>query len=122
MGAFGTGGHLEFIRYLVIMEITEKHRIELIKFVVAQPLFLGDMGKEEGGIVEFLEMIWELRTKPSMDDRFRTAYEDAWQHLVRNDDWEYEYVFIDRFPSTYRDLEVFKKFISFCVHPSLFKN
>ena len=104
------------------MEITEKHRIEIIKFVVAQPLFLGDLGKEEGGIVEFLEMIWELRAKPSMDDRFRTAYEDAWQHLVRNDDWEYEYVFIDRFPSTYRDLEVFKKFISFCVHPSLFKN
>ena len=29
------------------MEITEKHRIEIIKFVVAQPLFLGDLGKEE---------------------------------------------------------------------------
>lgn len=104
------------------MEITEQQRISTIKFIVAQPLFLGDLGKEEGGIVEFLEMIWELRAMPSTDDRFHTAYEDAWQHLVRNDDWEYEYVFLDRFTSTYRDVEIFKKFVSFSVHPSLFKN
>ena len=104
------------------MEITEQQRISIIKFIVAQPLFLGDLGKEEGGIVEFLEMIWELRAMPSTDDRFHTAYEDAWQHLVRNDDWEYEYVFLDRFTSTYRDVETFKKFVSFSVHPSLFKN
>ena len=102
------------------MEITEQQRISIIKFIVAQPLFLGDLGKEEGGIVEFLEMIWELRAMPSTDDRFHTAYEDAWQHLVRNDDWEYEYVFLDRFTSTYRDVEIFKKFVSFSVHPSLF--
>lgn len=104
------------------MEITEQQRISIIKFIVAQPLFLGDLRKEEGGIVEFLEMIWELRAMPSTDDRFHTAYEDAWQHLVRNDDWEYEYVFLDRFTSTYRDVETFKKFVSFSVHPSLFKN
>ena len=73
------------------MELSEKQRIEIIKFVIAQPLFLGDLQKEEGGIVEFLEMIWELRTMPSFDERFHTAYEDAWQHLVRNDDWEYRY-------------------------------
>ena len=34
------------------MEITEKQRIDIIKFVVAQPLFLGDLGKEEGGGLE----------------------------------------------------------------------
>lgn len=104
------------------MEITEQQRISIIKFIVAQPLFLGDLGKEEGGIVEFLEMIWELRAMPSTDDRFHTAYEDAWQHLVRNDDWEYEYVFLDRFTSTYRNIDIFKKFVSFSVHPSLFNN
>lgn len=104
------------------MEITEKQRIDIIRFVVGQPLFLGDLGKEEGGIVEFLEKIWELRTMPSRDNRFHTAYEDAWQHLVRNDDWQYEYVFIDRLPDTHRNVEIFKKFISFCVHPFLFTN
>lgn len=104
------------------MNITEQQRISIIKFIVAQPLFLGDLGKEEGGIVEFLEMIWELRAMPSTDDRFHTAYEDAWQHLVRNDDWEYEYLFLDCFPDTYRDVEIFKKFVSFSVHPSLFAN
>lgn len=104
------------------MNITEQQRISIIKFIVAQPLFLGDLGKEEGGIVEFLEMIWELRAMPSTDDRFHTAYEDAWQHLVRNDDWEYEFLFLDRFTDTYRDVEIFKKFVSFSVHPSLFAN
>lgn len=102
------------------MDIPEKYRIEIIKFIINQPLFLGINRTEEGGIVDFLEKIWELRSMPSTDSRFHTAYEDAWQHLVRNDDWEYEYVFLDRFPSTYQDLETFKKFVSFCVHPSLF--
>ena len=59
---------------------------------------------------------------PSDDNRFSTAYEDAWQHLVNNDDWSYEYTFLDRFPSCYKDEEAFNKFVSFSVHPSLFSN
>lgn len=102
------------------MNIKEEQRIAIIKFIISQPLFLGDLRNEEGGVVAFLELIWELRAMSSEDNRFHTAYEDAWQHLVRNDDWEYEYVFLDRFPSTYRDFEAFKKFVSFSVHPSLF--
>ena len=92
------------------MNITEQQRISIIKFIVAQPLFLGDLVKEEGGIVEFLEMIWELRAMPSTDDRFHTAYEDAWQHLVRNDDWEYEYVFLEH-PSLFASEEERRKLI-----------
>lgn len=104
------------------MQIKENQRIAIIKYIINQPFFLGQYGEEEGGIVDFLELIWELHTMPSMDDRFQSAYEDAWQHLVRNYDWDYEYVFTERFPSTYKDEEVFKKFISFSVHPSLFPN
>lgn len=104
------------------MEMTEKQRITIIKFIINQPFFLGQYGEEEGGIVDFLEMIWELHTMPSTDGRFQSAYDDAWQHLVRNYDWDYEYVFTERFPSTYKDEETFKKFVSFSVHPSLFPN
>lgn len=102
------------------MEMTEKLRIAIVKFIINQPFFLGQYGEEEGGIVDFLEMIWELHAMPSTDSRFQSAYEDAWQHLVRNYDWDYEYVFTERFPSSYKDEEVFKKFVSFSVHPSLF--
>lgn len=102
------------------MNMTESQRISLIKYIVAHPLFLGELGKEEGGIVDFLEMIWDLRSMSSMDDRFGNAYEDAWQHLVRNDDWSYEETFLDRFPSTHKNEATFEKFMSFSVHPSLF--
>lgn len=77
------------------MEITEKQRIKIIKFIVVQPSFLGNLAREEGGIVEFLGMLWELRAMPSTDSRCSNAYDDAWQHLVRNDDWTFEQVFLD---------------------------
>lgn len=102
------------------MELTEKQRLKIIKFIVTQPSFLGNLAKEEGGIVEFLGMLWELRAMPSTDSRCSNAYDDAWQHLVRNDDWTFEQVFLDRFPATYKDVETFERFISICVHPSLF--
>ena len=102
------------------MDISEKQRITIIKFIINHPLFLGRLRDENGGIVDFLEMVLELRDLPSTDTRFNNAYEDAWQHLVNNYDWEYEYVFLDRFPSTHTDLGILKKFVSFSVHPSLF--
>ena len=104
------------------MEITEEQRIKIIKFIVTQPSFLGNLAYEEGGIVEFLGMLWELRAMPSTDARFSNAYDDAWQHLVRNNDWTFEQVFLDRFPTTYKDLDTFLRFVSICVHPSLFDN
>lgn len=102
--------------------MTDGQRISIIKMIITHTLFLGELRKECDGIIEFLEMIWELRTMPSDDNRFSTAYEDAWQHLVNNDDWSYEYTFLDRFPSCYKDEEAFNKFVSFSVHPSLFSN
>lgn len=102
--------------------MTEGQRIAIVKFIIEHHLFLGELGKEIGGIIDFLEMIWELRTMPSHDDRFPTAYEDAWQHLVNNDDWDYKYTFLDRFPSCFQNEKTFYKFVSFSVHPSLFSN
>lgn len=102
--------------------MTDGQRISIIKMIITHTLFLGELRKECDGIIEFLEMIWELRTMPSDDNRFSTAYEDAWQHLVNNDDWSYEYTFLDRFPSCYKDEEAFNKFVNFSVHPSLFSN
>ena len=51
------------------------------------------------GIIEFLNNIWDLKALPivSGDDRWSNAYDDAVQHLVKNDDWSYEETFIDYF-------------------------
>lgn len=47
--------------------MTDNQRISIIKFIISHTLFLGKLRKESDGIIEFLEMIWELRTMPSDD-------------------------------------------------------
>lgn len=102
------------------MEISEKQRLTIVKSIISNPLFLGDDRTEEEGVISFLELILDLHNLPSTDPRFENAYDDCWQHLVRNNDWNYEYVFLDRFSQLYKSTGLFEKFVSFSVHPSLF--
>jgi hypothetical protein len=45
----------------------------------------------------FLSKIWKLKEIPSEDGRFKNAYEDTYQHIVNNNDWTTEYLFLERF-------------------------
>ena len=45
----------------------------------------------------FLSKILPLRDMPSEDSRYNNAYDDAHQHLVRNNDWSLEETFERRF-------------------------
>ena len=47
--------------------------------------------------LSFLSKIWPLRAMPSKDPRFKTAYDDAFQHLVNNSDWDMEEIFLHQF-------------------------
>lgn len=79
--------------------------------------------EDEGynGIVRFLNNIWDLKALPSPDDsRWSNAYDDAVQHLINNDDWSFEYAFIERFNLLEID-EVFTRFLETVVHPD-FRN
>jgi predicted ATPase len=80
--------------------------------------------KDDGwnnGIILFLNNIWDLKAMPSPEDtRWSNAYDDAVQHLVNNDDWSYEFTFIDRFKLLEKD-EDFTKFLQTVVHPD-FRN
>lgn len=102
------------------MEISEKHRLTIVKTIISHPLFLGDDRAEDESVISFLELILDLHNLPSKDVRLKNAYDDCWQHLVRNNDWDYDYVFLDRFSQIYKDPVLFEKFVSFSVHPSLF--
>lgn len=66
--------------------------------------------------LNFLMKIWDLNSMPSEDTRYKTAYQDAFQHLVMNNDWDLHYLFLNRFPVTESDRE-FKKFLEEIVHP-----
>jgi len=48
------------------------------------------LGNLEGQLelLEFLDRIWPLVRMPSTDSRFDNAYQDIWQHMVNNHDWD----------------------------------
>lgn len=102
--------------------ISKEQRINIVKEIYNNPLFLGDLRGEETGILEFLDKLWPLRAMPSTDQRYSNARDDVWQHMVRNEDWDYDYLFLDRFRDTYENEETFVKFVELSVHPSLFSN
>ncbi len=77
------------------MVITREQRLEIYKAINA----LGNIWGQTGNLnsVQFLNRIWDLRLMSSSDPRFKTAAEDAKKHLIDNDDWDDDYVFLDRF-------------------------
>ncbi|WCO00566.1 AbiJ-related protein [Psychroserpens ponticola] len=79
-------------------------------------------GWGNNGIINFLNNIWDLKGLPrvSNDDKWTSAYDDAVQHLVNNEDWTYEQTFIDYFKLLEND-EGFTKFLETLVHPD-FRN
>lgn len=84
--------------------------------------FEGKETEDYYGIIKFLNNIWDLKGLPSpQDTRWSNAYDDAIQHLVNNDDWSYEYTFLDRFELLEND-EDFTKFLETVVHPDFRNN
>jgi hypothetical protein len=87
--------------------------------VIQMPLVFGDYA---GEIVTFLNKIWDLKDMPSTDGRYSNAHGDAIQHLENNDDWEMEYVFLERFNLIDGQEEHFIRFIETIVSPTVRKN
>lgn len=65
-------------------------------------------------LIDFLSKLINLKDLPSEDERFENAYEDAVQHLVNNDDWDYNYTFRHRF-KILENNELFKKFVEIVI-------
>jgi predicted ATPase len=102
-------------------DISIEVRTKILDEVLRFPNFLGNY-EEHDGILTFLEKIWDLKSLPSQDTRFKNARDDAYQHLVNNDDWTYEYLFNERFDIINSEIEIFFSFINAIVHPTLRKN
>ncbi|MGB0863806.1 MAG: AAA family ATPase [Saprospiraceae bacterium] len=99
------------------MEISEEIKFKLYKALKLE-LYPNGVPENEDWVLNFLNEIWALRLMPSEDGRFSNAYDDIVQHIVNNDDWDVDYLFITRL----KLLEDDDKYISFLeriVYPSL---
>lgn len=68
--------------------------------------------------VEFLSRLYNLEQLPSTDTRYTNASGDIWQHTVNNDDWDADWVFMDRrFALLSGSAESFLRFLCEIVHP-----
>lgn len=96
------------------MKLTKKLKKEILNQILEQdnPFNLDD----NSNIMFFLQQIWELDLMPSEDSRYENAYEDIYQHMVRNDDWDYLYLFEERL-SLFSDDKIFKAFLELIIHP-----
>jgi len=69
----------------------------------------------------FLNRIWDLKSMPSSDPRFKNAEGDIYQHMINNSDWDLNYLFRERL-NLLSDDEKFIKFIEAFVLPEYRKD
>lgn len=68
--------------------------------------------------VEFLSRLYELKSMPSHDSRYKDAAGDIWQHRFNNDDWDGDWVYTDsRFNLLDGPAAAFLRFLCETVHP-----
>lgn len=67
---------------------------------------------------DFLGRIFDLKSLPSRDSRYSNAYDDIYQHVVNNNDWDYNWIYSDpRINILHCDDNLYLKFLSGTLHP-----
>lgn len=95
----------------------KQQRFAIYNAIISQGDFLGTYAEDQG-IMSFLSSVWQLRGMESEDSRFSNAYDDAFQHLVNNNDWDDERTYLKRFKLIDGDEDYFIKFVELVVHPN----
>lgn len=104
------------------IKLTKEQRLTIYKAIISVGNIWG-LGEPEGLTpVQFLDRIWNLRLMSSSDSRYNTAAEDAKKHLIDNDDWDDDYVFLDRFKLLDCSEEEFLKFLNVVISPDVRTN
>lgn len=72
---------------------------------------------------DFLARLFNLKSLPSRDRRYTNAYDDIYQHMVNNNDWEEDWIYSDpRINLLHCDDETYLKFLAMTVHPRVRTN
>lgn len=102
-----------------MIKLSKKLKNDILNVIIAQDNSFGDLSISDG-ILDFLSKIWDLRIMPSTDGRYNDAYGDIYQHMVNNDDWDYEYLFITRLEILEND-DIFQRFLQTVLNPDIRK-
>lgn len=62
-------------------------------------------------LIDFLNSIWELRTLASTDKRFPNLMGDIQQHVINNNDWDYDILFLDKLALLDSKDDIFQAFL-----------
>ena len=96
------------------MKISEATRRDIFDSIVIENVPWNGRLEEP----DFLARLFDLKSLPSTDDRFRDAYGDIWQHRINNYDWDDHWVFSDtRFNLLHGEDEMFLRFLCETLHP-----
>lgn len=72
---------------------------------------------------DFLARLFNLKAMTSRDGRYSNAYDDIWQHMVNNNDWDVDWVYSDpRINLLHCDDDTYLKFLATTVHPRVRTN
>jgi predicted ATPase len=99
-----------------MLELSKNLKLDILRVLLTEKELFGTPDSEEN-IIKFLDEMLNLKALPSEDIRFQNAYEDAYQHLVNNYDWEYYYVLSERF-NIIDNTETFIDFLNKIIHPN----
>mgnify|MGYP001557911224 CR=1 FL=1 len=91
------------------MKISLKTKSELLKALLKESN-LFSVTEENDSMMSLLNDIWNLRSMPSEDTRYGDAYGDIVQHTINNNDWDVNYLLIERL-KLLQDDNIFNKFI-----------
>lgn len=98
-----------------MLELSKKIKHDILKALLSEKDLFGS-DDDGSNIIKFLDEMLNLRSLPSEDSRYENAYDDAFQHLVNNYDWEYDYVLIERF-NIVDDTGIFIEFLNRIINP-----
>lgn len=72
---------------------------------------------------DFLARLFDLNKLPSRDYRYKNAYDDIYQHMVNNTDWDNDWLYNDpRINLSYCDDDTYLRFLALTLHPRVRTN
>lgn len=101
-----------------MFELSQKLKLDILKVLLSENELFGIPNDDGSNIIKFLDNMLNLKGLPSEDSRYNNAYDDAYQHLVNNDDWEYDYVLTERF-NIVDSTETFIDFLNKIISPNV---
>lgn len=99
-------------------QLTKEQFLPIVRTILG--LGLVEQLQKDGTIMQFLSSIWEMRTMPSMDNRYNNLYDDIHKHWVDNiDDYDDDNLFFTRL-KLLEDGTKYIPFLEACGNPRYF--